>query len=127
MSVKNKLYYIMKIKEIIKKIYLEIYTSVPSDEEIKKSSKSIKKHGLRNFINSLISMKHEKDMKKYKNKYKTLKSQKTTEYEFIQISKQFKEILDKKNEEIRRLKQHVIPITPFRSYDYENHSFELPL
>ena len=106
----------MDKKTIIKKIYFEIFNRAPQNTEVQECLSFLQKNRTKDLVNFLIITKYKKEIeiyKKYKIKYKELKKLKTTEYELIQLSKQYKEVLDKKNEEIARLKNR-----PRTSYFY---------
>jgi len=117
-------------KKYIRKVYFEIFDIAPNKIQIKECLEFLKgnKNNIKSLINHLIVKKYKKNLelhKKYKEKYENLKKLKTTEYELIQLSRQYKEILDKKNREIERLR-FTVPITPFRSYNYYTGIFSLP-
>ena len=118
-----------KNTKYIKKIYNEIFNIPPTKNQIQDGLLFLQKHKIAELINTLIIKKYKTKLdlcKKYKKKYKELKEMKITEYELIQLSKQYKDVLDKKDTEIQRLKSdrynsfyssYSMPFGSFDNYD----------
>ena len=112
----------MNQQSIINKLCLEIFKTPPTKKQNIYCINYLynNNYNIKNLVEHLINNKYKIDLekqsielnkfKKYKKKYKELKEVKTTEYELIQLSKQYKEILDDKDKEIRYLRN--------KCYDY---------